>query len=151
METEKQDLFKVIPSYKLFSAESIRVGAFVGGPLVAAWLMHENEKKTGRTGKEWFIWLTAIGVMVLAFAVAFILPENMPSFLIALIYSFAASGFANYVQGDILKAHETAGGLFWSRWRAAGIALIGTVIMVGIYFGIFLLLDQYFGVNIPGE
>ncbi len=145
MEEPQQDLFDSPPSYKLYKPESVRIASFLGGPFAGAYLMHANEKAIGRTGKTWFIWGAALVVMILAFVLVFLLPENIPGFIIPLLYSFAASGFTFYLQGDELKAHEAAGGAYWSGWRAALVGIIGGIILVAVYFGVMYFLINYEG------
>lgn len=137
MTETQQDLFDTPPEYKLYKPESIRIATFLGGPLAGAYLLHMNEKAIGRTGKTWFIWGAALVVIVIAFVLVFQLPENSPSFIVPLLYSFAASGFAHYLQGDELKAHEAAGGAYWSGWRAALVGIIGGIILVAVYVAVF--------------
>jgi hypothetical protein len=143
MNEPQQDLFDSPPAYKLYKPESVRIASFLGGPFAGAYLMHANEKAIGRMGKTWFIWGAAFVIMLLAFVLVFVLPDNFPTVIIPLLYSFAASGFTHYLQGDELKAHEAAGGEYWSGWRAALVGIIGGILLVAVYYGIMTALINY--------
>lgn len=42
------------------------------------------------------------------------------------------------VQGGAIEKHRASGGLFYSRWRAAGISLLLILVVFPILFGMYL-------------
>jgi hypothetical protein len=46
------------------------------------------------------------------------------------------------VQGNAIAKHRVSGGLFYSRWRAAGISLLLILIIVPILFGMYLFASK---------
>jgi len=124
---------------KFYSSKSIGTATFIGGPLVAGYLISENLKALNKPdeGKKYLI----IGIIatIVLFGGMFLLPEKIvdkiPKQLIPLIYTGLIWGFVERTQGDALKLHKENGNSFFSGWRAAGMGLISLVILVLGIFG----------------
>jgi hypothetical protein len=132
------------PGYKLFSPGSIARVAFLAGPVGAFILLALNFWRMGKRGAAWTT--IALGLLTLGVLVVIIiaLPESVPSFLIGLPLFLALWIAARALQGDAYEAHQRAGGATASGWVAAGIALMGVVLFLGLWLGSFLVYDLTF-------
>jgi hypothetical protein len=140
----EKDIFPERPTGKLFTPNAIRVGTFLGGPLVAGYLIAENYRQLGETKKVQTTWLIAIAAMVIAFVIAWFLPEKTPPYIIPIAYTVGAYELTKKLQGEEIKAHTAAGGLTWPMGRAVVAGLIGVGIIVAVIFAFFFFTDQYF-------
>lgn len=135
---------------KVYTNHAITIGTFIGGPLVAGYLVVENFKSLNQFEKIRSTWLIAILSTVLIFGLLLLLPEsitsNFPPLFIPLLYlSFAQIGFKKYQEKDMALYIEK-GGSTHSVMRALGIGLIGLIltflIMVIIGFFAFIAMDM---------
>jgi len=132
-----------IPSQKIYKETPIRIATFLGGPLVAGYLIAQNYKAFNDPDKAKRTWLfTVIGTVVI-FAAAFLLPipPNGSRIIIPLIYSYITFFLVKQYQGNDIATHINGGGEVYSWWRALGISLIGLVITFVILFVIILVAD----------
>lgn len=143
----QEDIFPEIPKNKLFTDESIRIATFIGGPLIAGYLIAGNYKQLGELKKVKWTWLCTIIATILIFIIAFFLPSKSSAPLFPIVYSGGTFYLVRHLQGAGIKAHVAAGGKTWSVWHAVLISLAGLVITIGILFGGFTLMDQYFARN----
>lgn len=123
------------PTFKLYKNRAIYIGTFLGGPLVAGYLIAENFKQLGQTDKAKTTWVIAICATIGIFSGIFLLPicERIPNFLIPLIYTLIVQYLVQKFQSANIKAHIDAGGQTFSIWRVVWIGLVGVVVlMIGI-------------------
>jgi fucose permease len=121
-----------IPKEKIYSDRALWVGSFIGGPLVAGYLIAENFKvfkDAPKANKTWII--TIIGTIIILGGVLLIPDDvNIPSVVIPLVYTSIAYATALYFQKKLMNKHTENGGVFYSWWRVIGIALLGLVFTV---------------------
>jgi hypothetical protein len=92
------------------------------------------------------------GLLPLSFLL--VLAPNSPRYdgLIHLMFQFGQAAIVHVAaiksQGDAIKKHRTSGGLFYSRWRAAGISLLFLIPLLPILFGMILFASKLLGVVI---
>jgi hypothetical protein len=127
---------------KIYKIKTIQVATFVGGPLVAGYLMAENYKVFNEYGKAKMAWVYSIIATIVIFGGIFLVPDSVkiPRIIIPLIYSWLTYLIVQQLQGAQIKTHFTAGGQAYTIWRALLIALIGTIITVAVIFGILYFL-----------
>ncbi len=119
---------------KLYSLGAIVLATFLGSIPAGGWLVAMNYWRTKQSGHAWLTLLGAFVLTVVAFAIAFVLPENVPSFAI-LMPQLAIAYFASKIlQGELLARHIAAGGRFCSKWAAAGWGLLCAILLVSILF-----------------
>jgi hypothetical protein len=123
---------------KLYSSKSISGATFLGGPLVAGYLISENLKALNKPDEGRKSLIIGIITTIVLFGGIFMIPEKIidkiPNQLFPLIYTGIIWGIVEWTQGDILKAHKENGNSFFSGWRAAGIGFISLVILgIGIF------------------
>src|SRR6478735_11470748 len=101
------DLFDPIPDVKLYNETSIRIGTFIGGPLITGYLLAENFKKSGQPDKIRTTWLYAIIITILLFLAIFLIPhmDFLPNYVLPIIYSIIASTVLQKYQANFVKSH----------------------------------------------
>ena len=140
----QEDIFPDKLKNKLYSDNAIRVATFLGGPLVAGYLIAENYKQLGEADKIKLTWLYSVLATIVVFVIAFLLPDSTPAPLLPIGYTVAAYYLVQKLQGAKIKAHIAGGGQMWPMWRAIVAGIIGLVIIVAIFFAIYLFIDQYY-------
>lgn len=126
---------------KIYKEKAIWVGTFLGGPLVAGYLISENFKVFDQHERARKVWIYSIITTAIVFGGVFLIPNNVkiPSQIIPLIYTFIAYQFVQIYQKAKITTHINAGGQIYSWWRTIGVALIGLLITVIIVFSIAML------------
>lgn len=139
-----EDLLSVQPDFKLYKERAVYVGTFLGGPLVAGYLIAENFKQLGQQAKVKTTWLIAIIATIVIFGGVFLIPgiEKVPRYLIPLLYSVITQAIVQKYQGADIKNHIDKGGQTYSVWRAVWIGLVGLVVLLAIIYIIVLLTDN---------
>jgi hypothetical protein len=137
----EENLLDIIPQKKLYNDMAVRVGTFIGGPLVAGYIAAENFKVLEQPEKVKSSWLYAITATVIIFGIVFFVPgaEKIPNFLIPVIYTLFASWLVKKYQGNEIKNHIEKGGEMYSAWKAVW---IGLVVMCAIIFILVLLTNK---------
>ncbi|MBV5282950.1 MAG: hypothetical protein JZU53_11030 [Paludibacter sp.] len=126
---------------KIYKEKAIWVGTFLGGPLVAGYLISENFKVFDQQEKARKAWIYSIIVTAIVFGGVFLIHDNVkvPNQIIPLIYTLIAYQFVQIYQKAKIMTHINAGGQVYSWWRTIGVALIGLLITVIIVFSIAML------------
>jgi len=140
----EENLLSAPPNFKLYKDRAVWTGTFIGGPLVAGYLAAENFKQLGQQDKAKSAWVIAIIATIVIFGAIFLIPniEQIPGYLIPLIYTGIAQYLIQKYQGAAVKEHIEKGGQTYSIWRAVFIGLIGLVILVAIFFVVILLTNK---------
>ncbi len=140
----EENVLQPIPTYKLYKDKAIYLGTFIGGPLVAGYLIAENFKQLGQLGKVKTTWIISIVSTIVIFGGLFLIPnvEKVPNYIIPIIYTGIAQILVKKFQEDAIKAHIETGGQTFSNWRAAWIGIVGLVILIAIIFIIVLLANR---------
>lgn len=133
-----------VPWFRIYQLRSVFIGTFIGGPLIAGYLVAENFKQLGEPGKMKNTWIIAISATVLLFAVIFLFPgsDKIPAPVIPVAYSGIAQLLAEKYQGKEVRRHMEAGGRFYSSWRAVWIGLTGFLLMLAIILIILLVVNN---------
>ncbi|MER3465626.1 MAG: hypothetical protein C4329_15655 [Chitinophagaceae bacterium] len=141
----QDSILSTTATQRIYSQSGITIGSLMGWPIVAGYLLSKNytalvqNKKAGKT------WLLCIATFVLLVTLASVLPQQVPN--ASFVFANAALGYymTQSLQGKLIDAHIVSGGLVYSNWRCAGIALIFTVILVVLALGDFYAMDLYTG------
>ena len=139
-----------IPTGKIFKDKTFWVGTFLGGPLVAGYLLAENFKTLGQSEKVKPTWIITIIVTIIIFGGVFLIPENIniPNQIIPLVYSAIAYGIFKQYQGAQSNEHINSGGLTHSWWSVIAISIIGLLITIISIFAIVYASDTIEQANI---
>jgi hypothetical protein len=129
------------PTEKIFKDRAIWIGSFLGGPLVAGYLIAENFKVFNETDKAKKTWIYTIISTIVVFGGVFLIPENIkiPNQIIPLIYTGIAYYLVQHFQGQNISTHINSGGELHSWWRTIAVGIIGLIITVLSIFGVILL------------
>src|SRR5436305_10062252 len=137
----QEDILSPIVTKKVYNENAIRIGTFLGGPLVTGYLMAENYKQLGENSKVKLTWIISILATIAIFTIAFFLPDNTPPQILPFIYTIAAFYLVKNLQGNQIKTHLENGGQTYSAWRAVLVGVASLVIIVIVFIGIFLMMD----------
>lgn len=139
----EKSIFTEIPTEKIYKERAIWVGTFLGGPLVAGYLIAENFKVFNDSEKVKTTWIIAIVSTIGIFGGLSFIPENVkiPNQIIPIIYSAVAFFLAKRFQEQKLNEHIENGGKLYSWWRIIAIGIIGLLISVCIFICIGLLVS----------
>ena len=115
---------------KIYKSNAIRIGAFIGGPLIAGYMIAENFKAFNKPGKAKRTWIYTVAATIIIFGVAFLMPNTNRSadYLVPLIYTWIAYYLVQHYQGTNITDHGNAGGQFYNWGRVIAVALIGLAI-----------------------
>ena len=123
---------------KIYTDRLIWAGTFIGGPLVAGYLIAENFKAFNELNKVRITWIYSILATIIIFGGVFLIPdvEKIPRQLIPFVYTAIAYFIVQHFQGDKIKDFIKNGGESYKWWRALVIGLIGIIITILPIFGI---------------
>lgn len=140
----QEDLLDDVPQKKLYKDMAVRAGTFIGGPVVAGYLIAENFKILGQEDKVKTTWMVTIISTIVIFGTAFLIRgmDKMPNYIIPFVYTLIASYIVRQYQGDQIRSHIERGGQMYSTWRAILIGIMGLLATVTIIFIILLLTDK---------
>ena len=132
------------PTQKIYKDRAIWVGTFLGGPLVAGYLIAENFKAFSETDKAKKTWIYAILTTIIVFGSVFMIPENIkiPNYIIPLIYTAIAYYLVQHFQGQNISSHISSGGQLFSWWRTIAVGIIGLAITIIPIFGFAIISDN---------
>jgi hypothetical protein len=129
---------------RIYKDNRIWLGSYLGGPLVAGYLIAENFKAFNETDKAKKTWIYTIIGTIIIFGGMFLIPENIiesiPRYLIPLTYTAIAYGFVAHYQKKNISAFLALEGKPFGWWRTILIGLIGLAITFVSLFVIDILL-----------
>lgn len=132
-----------IPEKKIYKERAIWMGSFLGGPLVAGYLIAENFKAFDK--KTWALktWIFTILATILIFGCIFYIPniDNLPKQSIVFIYTIIAYLIVKKFQGKDIEKHIDFGGHTHKLWRVVIISLLGTIVTIIPIIGYVYLTD----------
>ena len=141
--SEETSTLSTPPDYKLYNERAIYLGTFMGGPLVAGYLMSENFKQLGNMDGVRNSWLISIAATVLIFSGVFLIPhmDKFPRYIIPISYSLIAQYVAKHFQGKDILEHTVKGGTLYAVWRSVWIGLVGLVVLLVIIFSVVVIIN----------
>jgi hypothetical protein len=127
------------PTQKIYKNNAVRVGTFLGGPLVAGYFIAENFKAFNEPEKARKTWIYTILATIVIFAIAFAIPGNSRSgeYLIPLIYAWIAYYLVEHYQGANITEHINTGGEFYNWGRVTVVTIIGLVTVLAALVVVF--------------
>jgi hypothetical protein len=140
-ENVEKSVFEEIPTEKIYSEKAIRIGTFLAGPLVAGYCIAENFKVFNDAEKARKTWtITAISSFLIL-CLVFLLPENFPSIVFPIVYSFVASYFLKTYQEKNIQNHLNNGGETYNGWRVTVIGIISLIVFLSLIMSVVFLFD----------
>lgn len=127
---------------KIYKDRAIYVGTFLGGPLVAGYLIANNFKvfnEPVKVKKTWIYTIIATIIIIIgAFLISNIAKTSGP--LIPIIYAIIAYYLVKSFQGKKIDTFINSGGSTYSWWRTILISVIGLIItIIPIFLVVFLM------------
>ncbi len=123
---------------KVYQDLQILLGTFIGGPLVAGYLLAANFKTLDEGKKVRKTWIYAILLTVIIFCIIFLVPDpdKVPRLLIPFIYTGIVYFLIKKLQKGNVAHYVQEGGAVYSWWRTLGIALIGVLATLLVFVGV---------------
>ena len=143
MEVTNEPIDSTIPSGKVYKENALWAGAFLGGPLVAGYLLSENFKTLGQVEKVTPTWIITIVATIVIFGGIFLIPEsvNIPNQLFPIAYTSIAYGVFTKYQKESALEHVQKGGLLHGWGRVVGVSVVGLLLTLIPIFGIAFATD----------
>jgi hypothetical protein len=125
---------------KIYNDKAVWIGTFIGGPLVAGYLIAANFKVFNQPILASKAWVYSIIITVFIFGGLSVLPnvDKIPQYVIPIVYTTLAYWYVKHLQGANIKAYIETGGQPFSIWRAIIIGLLGAIIMISFMIAISL-------------
>ena len=76
---------------KIYKEGAIQIGAFLGGPLVAGYLIAVNYKQLGEDGNVKKTWMWIIIGFIAYFVIAAIVPDSVPAIVFSVVNTAVAT------------------------------------------------------------
>jgi hypothetical protein len=129
---------------KIYKERAIYVGTFLGGPLVAGYLIGSNFSCFGEPDKVRKTWIYSILATIVIFGGAFLIPDSVkiPSQLIPIAYMAIVYFIVQRFQKEKIISYLNAGGKIHTWWRTIGVSIVGLAITVIPVFGIYYFYDR---------
>tara|TARA_R110001632_G_scaffold40289_4_gene100910 strand:+ start:1068 stop:1847 length:780 start_codon:yes stop_codon:yes gene_type:complete len=119
---------------KFYSLKAIGIATFFGGPIAAGYLVRQNYLAINEPEKAKKSLIIGIISTIILFSTIFLIPEEImeriPNPIIPSIYTIIIYLIVEKLQGEYLKEHEENENPFHSNWKAAGIGLIFSIIII---------------------
>jgi hypothetical protein len=134
------------PPGALYTSGHVAWATFLSGPIGGCVLL---ALKYWRLGESKSAWLTILGGCVATaalLAVAFLLPDGFPSFLVSVASVVAMAKLAGSLQGESVTQHLANGGRKGSAWVATGLGILSGLVLVVAVLGMLMILpESWFG------
>ena len=137
--TEDRDSKISEPFDNLFSVNQITIATVLGTPIAGFLLLAQNYRKIGSIGNAWNSVAAGIGLTIIVFIIAFLLPENFPNFALPVGYSIGIRYAVQHLQGDLISKHESTNSTAsWIKTIAVGI--LSLILVSAIVFVLIIVL-----------
>ena len=141
------------PTEKIYKDKEVWVGTYLGGTLVAGYMIAANFKAFGEAGKARTTWIASILATIALFFVVFYAPyiDRVPNFLFPLVYTGIAVMLMQLYQGEQIRCHFRAGGKIHSWWRTIAVTVIGVIVTAIPFVGMGVLLESIANANVAAK
>ena len=133
------------PAYSLYSVQQVTGATFLGSPIAGAILMASNCRKLGKNEAATTSLLLGALATAALLAVAFLLPEKFPNYLLPVAYTVVIQLIAKSLQGPAYEEHIRLGGEKASAWGVVGLGLLCLGLLAGGIFGYAYLSEKRLG------
>lgn len=150
MEQETTGKHQTATAGKIYKDREVWVGTFLGGPLVAGYMIAHNFKVFGDTIRARKTWIIAFAALLALLGIVLFAPyiDRIPQWAIPLVYTGMAFVLMRLYQGEKVAAHVRAGGQIQSWWRTLGVSLVIAVISFVPFIGAAVLADMVKNANV---
>ena len=119
------------PTATVYTPANVLLGSFLGGPLVAGYIIARNFSAFGESEKARLTWIITIIATVGVFCIAFSLSEAGSRAIFA-AYTVMAYTLTRHYQGDRIDAHLNARGAKHGWLNVIGICIVGVIITLSV-------------------
>jgi hypothetical protein len=138
--------FQLDNAEKIFTKKSILFATFLGGPLVAGFLIYKNYKVFGKYETAQKSLIIGIVCTIALLSVIFLIPGNtldkLPNHLIPFVYTGILALIINKYQDKLINEYLERGGPKASGWVAAGYGFVSLIILLLFMIPIAISLPQ---------
>lgn len=118
----------------LYSKRGIAIASIIGTPIASSYLIKHNfdrlgEEDNGRTAMIFGISFT-VSLFVLLYSIPDSIISKIPSQILPLLYTLLTNFLVEKYQGEKLKQYENSELSYITKWKAAGIGLVGGIISI---------------------
>lgn len=139
-----ETLEEPIPEGKLYEDKAIYLGTFLGGPLVATYMLAENYKKLGMPATVTKVWIIGIVSIVILFTLMLSVPDDIqiPNLLLPAIMAGIVYFIVKATQAEVIKKHIDSGGEIYGWGRNLLAAIIGIIVTFLVMFAAAFAMDM---------
>lgn len=121
---------------KGYNEQSIFVGALLGGPLVAGYMMAENYKAVDKDENVMLTWVFALAYIVFQTIASYYIRSiiNFPGITVAFISAFIIILIAKTVQGNEIYQLKMGDNRIQGWGHTAVVSIIGMILVFTIFF-----------------
>jgi hypothetical protein len=130
------------PRITLYSPGQIAWATFVGAPIAGCVLMALNYRRFGDSTAANLALIAGLIGTGLLFAIAFVLPDTFPSFVLPAAYTFAMYQCVKTLQGRAYRQRLATGGIKGSGWAATGIGILCMIFILVSLFAVILVVPE---------
>lgn len=127
---------------KLYSPNQVGVGAFLGGPVAAVYMLAVNFRALNRGLAENRTWRWGALIVLATTVGVCLLPDEIPSFPINIVWVLIAGHIAGRAQMGKSAIAASERHVFQSNWRVLGISILAGIATLGLILPIAMLLDR---------
>ncbi|MBL3658369.1 hypothetical protein [Fulvivirga sediminis] len=124
------------PNGKIYKDSGITLGTFLGGPLVAGYLMAENFKKLGKEHLVSQTWIFTIIFSAGLIAILLLIPDdiNVPNMIFPIMEVLLVRYLFNLHQKEDAETYVESGGEYYGWGRVVIISIIGFALTIAAIF-----------------
>jgi hypothetical protein len=133
------------PDYRLFSPGDVALGTLLGGPVGGLLVLGLNYRRLGNSAAVALTAVSAVVVTIGFVALSLVVSGTSPFCFLSVLGILGMYVIAKGLQGRIYEAHLEVGGQKGSGGAAAGLGLVGAVLYLGLFLGLFFVGAGLFG------
>lgn len=141
------NLFSASVTSKVHKESAIQIATFLGGPLIAGYLIAENFKHLGEPQKIRKTWLWTILSFISLIIIAAFMPAAVPNVVFAALYTGATYFIVKKYQSAQIQAHREAGGYMYKTSRTVVTGIIGALFLFAIIVAAYSLMNWFISMN----
>ncbi|MEM6688095.1 MAG: hypothetical protein AAF664_01625 [Planctomycetota bacterium] len=132
--------------FTLYSPGQMAWATFLGAPVAGCILLALNYARLGNSGASRISIGMGVVATCLLLGISFFLPDEAPSSILAIAYTFAVYQLAKSLQGSDFQHHLSEGGTRGSSWIATGVGILCMLaIFVAVIFVVLALPEEWLG------
>ncbi len=139
-----ETLAQAKPKGKLYEDKAIYIGTFLGGPLVATYMLADNYKTLGKPEKATKVWIIGVVSVIILFTLMLSVPDDLqiPNLLVPAIMAGIVYFIVKATQAEEIKNHIVAGGEIYGWGRNVVVAIIGIILTFVVMFAAAYVMDM---------